>query len=46
MKAPNRSAINRILNKFETTGSASGNTNGVVGKVRSARTPDNILCVE
>jgi hypothetical protein len=46
MKAPNRSAINRIFNKSETTGSVSDNRNGVVGKEKSARTPDNILCVE
>jgi hypothetical protein len=39
-KAPSMSAINRLLNKFEKTGSVIKNKNGIASK-RSIRTPHN-----
>jgi hypothetical protein len=41
-KAPSRSAINRLVNKFEMTGSMIDNKKGVVSKKKSVRTPENI----
>jgi hypothetical protein len=44
-KAPSRSAINRLVNKFEATGGMIDNKKGVVGK-KSVRTPGNIHHVQ
>jgi hypothetical protein len=41
-KAPSRSAINRLVNKFKMTGSVIDNKKGVVGKMKFVRTPGNI----
>jgi hypothetical protein len=45
-KALNRSAVNRLINMFETIGSVIDNKKGVVSKEESVRTPGNIHRVE
>jgi hypothetical protein len=44
-KASNRSAINRLVGKFETTENVINNKTGVVSK-KSVKTPENIHNVE
>jgi hypothetical protein len=43
LKAPSRSAINTLGNKFEAIGSVIDNKKGVVGKKKSVRTPENSI---
>jgi hypothetical protein len=44
-KAPSRSAINRLVNKFKKTGSVTDNMKGVTGK-KSVEASENIHCAE
>jgi hypothetical protein len=46
VKAPSRSEVNRLVNKFEMTGSMINNKKDVVSKKKSVRTAENICCFE